>query len=328
VVEGGTITPGRGVVVPGVHVSEPFLTKILRRNLEFAIEQKPDYIALSFITSGEEVEQVRQILKSNGVDIPLIAKIEREEAIRNFAKILAASDGIMVARGDMGVEIPLKKVPPVQKWIIRKCNMAGKAVITATQMLESMVDSMRPTRAEVTDVANAIMDGSDAVMLSAETSIGKYPIEAVKIMEEIARETERHLPYEQMLAERGQWLKHQTDELIAYNACYTAHSLKAAAIVAYTHTGSTARRVSKNRPSTPIIAITPDQKIAERLVLYWGVRAFCVPGPATVDELFQKGASLAKDLGVARSGELIVITGGLPLGFSGRTNLLKVQSIP
>jgi pyruvate kinase len=327
VVEGGIITPGRGVVVPGVHVSEPFLTQVTLRNLEFAIRLKPDYIALSFVTDPGEVEQVREIVQANGLDIPLISKIERGEAIRNFDKILAASDGIMVARGDLGVEIPLKKVPVVQKEIIRKCNMSGKAVITATQMLESMVNSVRPTRAEVTDVANAILDGTDAIMLSAETSMGKYPIQSVKMMDQIAKETERHLPYEKMLMERGQWLKHQTDELISYNACYTAFRLKAAAIVAYTHSGSTARRVSKNRPSTPIIAITPNQPVARRLVLYWGVRAFHLPEPSSVDELFQKGAQLAKELGVARAGDLIVITGGLPLGVSGSTNLLKVQSV-
>ena len=249
VIVGGQVTLGRGVVVPGMPISGPFLTVNLRENLDFAIQQQPEYIALSFVVLPEEVEQIRSILQHNHSDIPIISKIERGEAVKNFDKILAVSDGIMVARGDLGVEIPLRNVPLVQKEIIRKCNIAGKAVITATQMLESMVNSPRPSRAEVTDVANAILDGTDAIMLSAETSVGKYPVQSVKMMSEIARETEQHLPYEQLLAQRGQWLEHQTDELISYNACYTAYWLKAVAIVAFTQSGSTARRVSKYRPA-------------------------------------------------------------------------------
>jgi pyruvate kinase len=328
VIVGGVLTPGRGVVVPGVRVSEPFLNQLLRENLDFAIRQNPDYIALSFVTTPEDIKQVRAILKEQKSNIPLISKIERAEAVRNFEDILAASDGIMVARGDLGVEIPLKEVPLVQKEIIRKCNQAGKTVITATQMLESMTDSPRPTRAEVTDVANAILDGTDAIMLSAETSIGKYPVQAVKMMYEIARETESHLPYELILKQRAEWLEHQTDELISYNACHTAFWLKAAAIVAFTQTGSTARRVSKYRPHVPILAITPDRAVAGRLELCWGVRAYFVPTPASIDDFFIIGANLAKDAGIARPGDLVVITGGIPVGTSGTTNLLKVQQVP
>jgi pyruvate kinase len=327
VIAGGVLTPGRGVVVPGVHVSEPFLNTNLRENLDFAIQQRPDYIALSFVSNPQDVEQVREILQHNSSGIPLISKIERGEAVRNFDKILAVSDGIMVARGDMGVEIPLKDVPLVQKEIILKCNMAGKAVITATQMLESMISSPSPTRAEVSDVANAILDGTDAIMLSAETSIGKYPVQSVKMMFQIARETERHLPYEQILLQRGQWLEQQTDELISYNACHTAFMLKAKAIAAFTQSGSTARRVSKYRPHVPIIAITPNQEIAGRLVLYWGVQAFPTPNPSSIDGFFAIGANLAKETGAARAGDLIVITGGVPLGTAGTTNMLKVEQI-
>jgi pyruvate kinase len=219
-------------------------------------------------------------------------------------------------------------VPLVQKEIIRKCNIAGKAVITATQMLESMINSARPTRAEVTDIANAILDGTDAIMLSAETSIGKYPVQSVKMMCEIAQETERHLPYEQLLNQRGQWLEHQTDELISYNACYTAYRLKAVAIVAFTQSGSTARRVSKYRPHVPVLAITPIREITGRLVLYWGVYAFQIANPSSVDDLFKVGTNLVKELGIAKSGDLIIITGGIPLGITGTTNMLKVQQIP
>jgi pyruvate kinase len=324
---GGMLTPGRGVVLPGIPISAPFLTSGLRKNLDFAIEHKPDYIALSFVSKAEEVEETKEILRRSNNNIPQISKIERAEAVKNFTDILAASDGIMVARGDLGVEIPLKEVPIVQKEIIRQCNKAGKAVITATQMLESMINSARPTRAEVTDVANAILDGTDAIMLSGETSIGKYPAQAVKMMFDIANETEHHLPYEAMLIQRGQWVEHYTDEIISYNACYTALQLKAAAIVAYTHSGSTARRVSKYRPRIPIIAITPDLEIAGRLVLWWGVHAFYISPPSSVSDLFLKGAKLAKEMGIAKSGDLVVITGGIPMGIQGTTNLLKVQEV-
>lgn len=327
VIVGGTLTPGRGVVVPGMRISGPFLTSVLLENLDFAIQQKPDYIALSFVTKAEEVEQVRDILKQKNSDIAIISKIERGEAVRHFDKILEVSDGVMVARGDLGVEIPLKNIPLVQKEIIRRSNMAGKAVITATQMLESMINSPRPTRAEVTDVANAILDGTDAIMLSAETSVGKYPVQSVKMMFEIARVTEQHLPYEQLLVQRGNWLENKTDELISYNACNTAHWLKAAAIVAFTQSGSTARRVSKYRPRTPVLAITPNQEIAGRLILCWGVQAFQIPNPTSVDDLFNIGTNLAIKLGIAKSRDLIVITGGLPVGVAGTTNLLKVQEI-
>lgn len=327
VVVGGRVTPGRGVVLPGIPLSTPFLTDDLRKNIDFAIEQQPDYIALSFVSRIEDILQVRDILQQKNSDVPLISKIERKQAVRNFSKILRASDGIMVARGDLGVEIPLKEVPMVQKDIIRRCNRAGKAVITATQMLESMMSSPRPTRAEVTDVANAIVDGTDAIMLSGETSIGKYPVQSVKMMFDVANETEHHLLHETILVQRGQWVERQTDEIISYSACYTALQLKAAAIVAYTHSGSTARRVSKYRPSIPIIAITPDQKIAGRLVLYSGVHAFQIPPPSSVSDLFSRGANLAKEIGIAKAGDLIVITGGIPMGKAGTTNLLKVQEV-
>jgi pyruvate kinase len=327
VMVGGILTPGRGVVVPGSRGSESFLTPKLKEYIEFAIQQKPDYLALSFVSCADDVLQVRQILNLKNSSIPLISKIERKEAVKNVDHILAVSDGIMVARGDLGVEIPLKEIPIVQKKIIRKSNIAGKAVITATQMLESMVHFPRPTRAEVTDVANAIIDGTDAIMLSAETSVGKYPVQSVKMMYQIAVETERNLNYEQLLKDRGSWLEQKTDELISYNACYTAYQIKASAIVAYTQSGSTARRVSKYRSRIPVIAITPNKEIAGRLALYWGVQTFQIDNPENVDELFIKAADLAKELGVAKTGDLIVITGGIPLGRAGTTNLLKVHEI-
>ncbi|HSW58847.1 MAG TPA: pyruvate kinase [Dehalococcoidales bacterium] len=327
VTAGGIVTQGRGVVVPGAAVSGPFITERMKTNLDFVVEQLPDFIALSFVTHPENILSVREILTKKEIDIPVICKIEREEAVKNFDKILSISDGIMVARGDLGVEIELQRVPMVQKDIILKCNRAGKPVITATQMLESMVNSPRPTRAEVTDVANAILDGTDAIMLSAETSIGKYPVQAVQMMRKIAEETEKHLPFEQMLLQRGQYLENKADELISYNAVYSALKLKAKAVVAFTQSGTTARRVSKYRPSVPIIAITPVQETAGRLILSWGVHSFQIASPSSVDDLFAVGTNLALKLGLVKKGDLIVITGGVPIGVARSTNLLKIQKV-
>lgn len=328
VVVGGILTEGRGLVVPGMPTSGPFVTDALKGQLLFAVQQNPDYLAISFVSSAEDVSAVRNMLHELGSEIPIISKIERGQAVRHFDDILSVSDGIMVARGDLGVDIPLERVPLVQKEIIGKCNRAGKPVITATQMLESMVDAARPTRAEVTDVANAIFDGTDAVMLSAETSIGKYPLASVRMMARIALETEKRLPYDLMLTERSSWIERETDELISYNACYTAAALGARAIVAYTQSGSTARRVSKYRPRVPVIGITPDRAVCGRLPLHWGIYpVYVAKVPSSVDGMFFSATEHARNLGLVRPGDLIVITGGVPVGTAGATNLLKVEKI-
>ena len=324
---GGILTEGRGLVVPGMRTSGPFVTESLRGHILFAMTQQPDYLALSFVSRAKDVANVRAIVRENNTEIPIITKIERGQAVNDFDSILTASDGIMVARGDLGVDIPLETIPLIQKEIIRKCNRAGKPVITATEMLESMVNSVRPTRAETTDVANAIFDGTDATMLSAETSIGKYPVPAVRMMAKIAQEAESKLPYEQMLTERSQWLERETSEVISYNACYTAHTLGAAAIVTLTQSGSTAGRLSKYRPKVPILALTISRAVCGRLVLRWGVHPFPIAGLTSVEELFATGARLARDLRLAKPGDLVVITGGIPLGEIGSTNLLKVQRV-
>ncbi len=324
---GGLLRQGRGLVVPGMKISVPFITDKLRRDILFAIGQQPDYIALSFVTNAGDINSVKEILRENGADIPVISKIERGEAVSNFSAILDASDGIMIARGDLGVEIPLEKVPLVQKDLIKRCNRAGKPVITATEMLESMIESPRPTRAEATDVANAIFDGTDAIMLSAETSIGKYPVQVVKTMSAIARAAEKKLPYEYVLAERRTWLKPQTDELISYSACQTAYSLRAAAIVAFTKSGSTAMRISRYRPGMPVLALTPDEKVAGKLLLYWGVRPLLINELSSIDEGFALGTRLARDLGIAKAGDLIIIAAGVPIGQAGSTNMLKVEKV-
>ncbi|MFC2005715.1 pyruvate kinase [Chloroflexota bacterium] len=327
VVVGGVLTERRGLVVPGMRTSVPFITDALREHIFFSVQQRPDYLAVSFVSSSEDICSVRATLRDNNADIPIIAKIEQVQAVKDFDNILSASDGIMVARGDLGVDISLEKVPLIQKEIIRKCNRVGKPVITATQMLESMVSAARPTRAEVTDVANAIFDGTDATMLSAETSIGRYPIQAVRMMAKIARETEKRLSAEHLTAKRSGWIEQETDELISYSACYTADSLGAVAIVAFTQSGGTARRVSKYRPRVPILAITPSEVISGRLLLHWDVYPFQVGAASSLDELFAMGAKLAKDLGLAKPGDVIVITGGVPIGVAGSTNLLKVERI-
>lgn len=327
VVIGGLLTPGRGIAIPGRKSSMPFMTEKLRSNIEFALDQRPDYIALSFVSRANDIKQVRKLLKKRNADIPIIAKIERGVAVSGFDSILEEADGIMVARGDLGVDIPLERLPLVQKEIIHKTNRAGKPVITATQMLESMISAARPTRAEVTDVANAIFDGSDAVMLSAETSIGKYPIRAVQMMSAVALETEKTLPYDLWITERGSWLSDQAEEMISYNAILTARRLNAAAIVAFTSSGSTAGRVAKYRPSAPILAISPNGDICRRLMLNWGVQASQIPTPKTVDALFKTAVRLCKKLRLAKPGDKIIVTGGVPLGVAGTTNLLKVQEV-
>jgi len=324
---GGVLTERRGLVVPGMRTSGSFITDALREHIAFAVQQKPDYLAISFVSSAEDIFAVMSVLREHNAKIPVISKIERGQAVRDFDDILSASDGIMVARGDLGVDIPLERVPLVQKELIQKCNRVGKPVITATQMLESMVNAARPTRAEVTDVANAILDGTDATMLSAETSVGKYPVQAVRTMARIAIETEKRLSYAHLIDERSMWIERETDELISYSACHTADSLGAVAIVAFTQSGSTARRVSKYRPRVPILATTPSDVVSGKMLLYWGVYPFQVDPASSVDELFEMGAKLAKEAGLAKPGDLIVITGGVPIGVAGATNLLKVEKI-
>jgi pyruvate kinase len=266
-------------------------------------------------------------MKKHGADIPIVSKIEHGEAVRNFNEILQASDGIMIARGDLGVETPLEKVPFLQKELIKRCNRAGKPVITATEMLESMIVNSRPTRAEASDVANAIFDGTDAIMLSGETSVGKYPVQVVHTMSDIAREAEKKLPYEQILAERLGWIKPQTDELISYSACQIADNLKAAAIVAFTQSGSTAKRISRFRPGTPVIALTPDAAVAGQLILYWGIRPHLVGKLTSAEQGFELGAFVVQDTGLARPGDLIIIAAGVPIGQAGTTNMLRVERI-
>jgi len=327
VVVGGLLSDNKGINVPGVRLNVPSVTSEDLKNLTFAVEQGVDFVAISFVRSVADVLEVKQILQEKRANIPLIAKIEKHEGVNDIDRIIAEVDGIMIARGDLGIEIPLKKVPIVQKEIIRKCNQAGKPVIVATQMLESMVGATRPTRAEVSDVANAIFDGTDAVMLSAETAVGKYPVRAVNTMASITTETEKVLPYERILLEKSELVTAQTDDAISYAACHMSQRLGVACIVAYTSSGSTALRVSKYRPKVPILAITPSANTARRLLLSWGIEPHLATEPSNVDIMFQEAAQLALQNGIAKRGELVIITAGIPMGTPGSTNVVKVHRV-
>ena len=327
VITGGRLFDNKGVTVPGVTWDVDSVTEEDWKSLDFAVKHGIDFVGLSFVKKAADIIDVKKFLQKNNSPAQIIAKIERNEALNNFDSILKAADGVMVARGDLGVQIPIQKVPIVQKELILKCNHVGKPVIVATQMLESMVDSPLPTRAEATDVANAIFDGADAIMLSEETAIGHYPVETVKMMSLIALEAEAALPYQDYLASRGKDLLRLTDDAISYAACHTAHQMGAKAIVAYTASGSTARRVSKYRPETPIIAVTANETTRRQLSLSWGVTALKISQPKVILSMFKAAASAAKKCGFMKSGDMVVVTAGIPMGKSGTTNMLKVETI-
>ena len=325
---GGRVTERRGVVTPGRSPSQPALDDHAMRCLAFAAEQGADFVALSMVNEDEDVRRARDIVKSHGANPLIISKIESVEALENFDSILDASDGIMVARGDMGVHVSLYRIPVIQKDLIAKCNAAGKPVITATQMMESMVHSQMPTRAEVTDVANAIYDGTDAVMLSGETSVGSHPVDAVHAMVQTALETEEALPYDDILLAKSQLTEDQrTDDAISYSAVRTAHQLEAALIVAFTESGSTAGRVSKYRPRSPVLALTPYADIRRRLTLYWGTIPVIVAQLESGEDFFEIGEEQARKIPGVASGDSIVLVAGLPMGVQGSTNLLRVISL-
>lgn len=330
VLNGGILSDKKGMNLPGVKVSASSLTEKDLEDLKFGLANDVDYIALSFVRKGEDIKHLREVIireGKKGIKIPIIAKIEKPEAVENIDEIIAESDCIMVARGDLGVELPPEEVPLIQKMIVRKCNEAGKPVIIATQMLESMIESPRPTRAEANDVANAVLDGTDAVMLSAETSVGKYPIESVTTMDKIIRqaETVRH----DRLDEREEGTRNvDRFDAIARAAAVLAKQLNATAIVPLTHSGSTALRISKYRPTAPILAITGRERILRRLNLVWGVRGLIVPGfEAAAETAFERIQDELLKLGYVQKGDYVVFTAGIPLMSKGTTNTIKVERI-
>lgn len=323
----GTVSNRKGVNLPGVRFSMPYLSEKDENDLLFAIRNDYDFIAASFVRRADDVMQIRRVLRENGSDIEIIAKIENAEGVENIDEILAVADGVMVARGDMGVEIPFDKLPAIQKMMIKKANSLGKIVITATQMLDSMIKNPRPTRAEVSDVANAVYDGTGAIMLSGETAAGQYPAEAVRAMDAIAASTEDNISYSRRLREEAPGPVPNVTSSISYATCTTASSLHCAAIVPVSKTGRTARMISRFRPEVPIVCCTNSVKSQRRLSLVWGVYPLVVDECDSTDALFESAVDAAQRAGMVKSGDMVVLTAGLPLGVSGTTNLLKVQLI-
>lgn len=328
VLNGGKISDRKGVNVPGVRLSMPYISEKDRADIVFGVQTGFDFIAASFARCAKDILEIRKLLEEQGNHtIRIIAKIENAEGIANIDEILRVSDGIMVARGDMGVEIPFEDVPVLQKLLIKKCYAAGKMVITATQMLESMIHNPRPTRAETADVANAIYDGTSAIMLSGETAAGNYPVEAVKTMAQIAERTENDINYRRRFMERSDDRLPDVTNAISHATCTTAYDLGAAAIITVTWSGTTARMISKYRPDIPILACAHLDSTYYQLALSWGVIPLKAEIKENTDDLLQHAVEKAKEAGYVKDGDIVVITAGVPLGIHGTTNLLKVHVV-
>jgi pyruvate kinase len=326
VITGGILTSYKGINLTTGTIQAPSLTEKDHNDLLFGLEHDVDYIALSFVKTPDDIRMIKEIISKKGNKVPVIAKIEKHEALTRLDEIIEISDGIMVARGDLGVEIPPEDVPLIQKDIIQKANYAGKPVITATQMLRSMVNSPRPTRAEAADVANAVLDGTDAVMLSEETASGSYPVEAVRFMDRIATKAEAGFPYERFLHLTP---RKEISPSVAHASCVLADHLNAAAIVAHTRSGLTAEYISRFRPRQPIIALSPDDKTLRKLSLYWGCLPCLTSEPQNTDDMIANAASSALATGEVSAGDILVITLGHPdpVWKSGITNMIRVKML-
>ena len=328
VINGGKVSNKKGVNVPNVELSMDYISPKDYKDIVFAVKEDFDFIAASFVRTAADVKQLRDILHEHGGDqIKIIAKIENNQGIQNIDQIIEAADGIMVARGDMGVEIPIEEVPIIQKMIIKKAYHAGKVVVTATQMLDSMMSHPRPTRAEATDVANAIYDGTSAIMLSGETAAGDYPVEAVETMVRIALRTEADINYISRLRARNTNEKPSITDAISHTACLMAGDLNATSIVTVTKSGRTARMISKYRPQSPIIGGCMSDKVCRQLNLSWGVIPLKVEEKQDADELFDHVLERSKEAGLIQEGDTVVLTAGVPLGIAGTTNLLKAHIV-
>ena len=324
----GVVSNNKGVNVPDVDLSMPFISKKDRSDILFAVREGFDFIAASFTRTAKDIQEVRQLLQEAGdTSIHIIAKIENMQGVDHIDEILDVADGIMVARGDLGVEVPFEEVPVIQKRLIKKCHMKGKVVITATQMLDSMIKNPRPTRAEATDVANAIYDGTSAIMLSGETAAGAYPVEALQTMINIANRTEQDINYKErflkMEADKGSSIT----EAISHATCMTAHDLNAAAIVTVTKSGRTAKMISKYRPACPIIGGSELPSVCRKMNLSWGVQPILLEDKQDTFELFDHAIQRAEELKMVEKGDVAVLTAGVPLGLSGTTNMLKVERV-
>ena len=328
VISGGMLSNNKGVNVPGVELSMPYLSERDMSDLEFGSKLGFDFIAASFVRSSADINYLKKFTKSLGWSTPrIIAKIENMDGVNNIDEIIDASDGIMVARGDMGVEIPFEQIPAIQKAIIEKGYLAGKQVITATQMLESMITNPRPTRAEITDVANAIYDGTSAIMLSGETAAGKHPVEAVSTMALIAETTEKDINYISRLSKRPISMVKNRTNAISHAAVTTAHDIGAKAVITVTKSGSTARNLSKFRPSCMIIGCTPSETVLRQMSMSWGVYPVLMDEKESTDELFDCAVKAAEAAGYISKGDVVVLTAGIPLGVAGTTNMLKVDEV-
>ncbi len=324
----GVVKDHKGVNVPGVKINLPAITEKDESDIKFGIQMDIDFIAASFVRKASDVLAIRRILEEENADnIQIISKIENQEGMDNLDEIIEVSDGLMVARGDLGVEIPTEEVPLAQKEMIRKCNKAGKPVITATQMLDSMIRNPRPTRAEVTDVANAILDGTDAIMLSGETAAGKYPEEAVEVMSNIAKRTETSIDYKNLLKDKSFDKEISVTDALSHATCTTAADLDASAILTATSSGHTTRMVSKFRPSAPIVAATTSERVRRRLSLSWGVYSVLTDELKSTDDIIEASVQKALEAKHINNGDLIVITAGVPVGVAGTTNLIKVHIV-
>ena len=324
----GNMKNHKGVNVPGVRLNMPYMSQQDRDDLLFGAEQGFDYVAASFVRSAADVRELRHVLDQAGSRMRIIAKIENQEGVSNLPEILDAADGIMVARGDMGVEIDFAEIPLIQKNMIARCVACGKPVITATQMLDSMMENPRPTRAEITDVANAIYDGTSAIMLSGETAAGRYPVESVKTMDAIARRTESDINHvKRMTQMAGGRNRLSVAAATAHAACTTAQEIGADAILTVSQRGTTARLVSRFHPGTPIIACLLDQQVRRQMALYWGVEPIMMPYASSTDELVDFAVQAAAQAGVVHEGDLVVVTAGVPVGVAGTTNMIRIQQV-
>lgn len=332
IINGGELGTKKGVNVPNVSIKLPGITDKDKEDILFGIEEKFDFIAASFVRNAACINEIKDILRAHNADIKVIAKIENSEGIENIDEIIDAADGIMVARGDMGVEIPAEEVPYVQKMIINKCNDKYKPVITATQMLDSMMRNPRPTRAEVTDVANAIYDGTDAVMLSGESAMGKYPVEAVKMMAHIAESTEQHLDHEKFVKERRIHAKQNVSGAVSYACVTTAHNLHASAIIAPTISGFTTRVISKFKPEMQVIGLSPNDSTLRQMQIYWGVKPVKSTQENSTDDIISHALETSKEHGYINEGDIAIVTAGVPTSKNkeaqkGITNIMRVVTI-
>ena len=325
---GGALSANKSINIPGVHIHLPALTEKDVSDIRFGVENDFDFIAASFVRRAADVQAVREVLdRFGGQEVRIIAKIENQEGVDNIDEILEAADGIMVARGDLGVEIPAAKVPILQKQIIRKGLQAGKPVITATQMLDSMMRNPRPTRAEVSDVANAVFDGTSCVMLSGETAGGKYPLEALTAMVNIVEEAEQSIHYWRQIEKRRVIPASNINDAITHTCCLTAKDLEAKAILAATNSGRTARMICRFRPACPVAALTMHEKVRRQLAICWGVIPFLTGEVTSTDRIFSLSAEVALKERLVQNGDTVVITAGVPLGKSGSTNLIKAAIV-